>query len=123
MERGAGSRSRPDCASSVRSAFPICPGAGRDPALPQLVTLRRMVRAVARYLDPKTPTTIVVHSRYGVLATALAEAYPESVRRVIYLASYMLPSGHRVSDYFAADHASYLRSHVEIDRLGAWDRL
>jgi pimeloyl-ACP methyl ester carboxylesterase len=102
---------------------PNLPGRGRDPALPPMVTLGRMVRAVARHLDPRAPTTVVVHSRYGVLATALAEAYPDAVRRVIYLAAFMLPSGERVADRFASDTESFIRPHVEVSRLGAWDRL
>jgi pimeloyl-ACP methyl ester carboxylesterase len=102
---------------------PNLPGRGRDPAIPYLVTLGAMVRAVARHLDPAHPATVLVHSRYGVLATALAEAYPDAVKRVIYLAAYMLPSGDRVSDHFATDDESYIRPHVTIDRLRAWDRL
>ena len=99
------------------------PGRGRDPARPHFVTLGRMVRAVAPLLDETGPTTIVVHSRYGVLATALAEAYPDRVRRVIYLASFMLPSGDRVADYFSRDSGSFIGPHVEVNRLGAWDWL
>ncbi len=99
------------------------PGRGRDPALPHLVTLNRMVRAAAALLPPETKTTIVVHSRYGVVATALAERYPHLVRRVIYLASYLLPSGHRVADHFGRDADSYILPFVEVNRLGAWDRL
>jgi pimeloyl-ACP methyl ester carboxylesterase len=106
-----------------RVSVPNLPGRGRDPAKPWLVTLSRMVRSVARHLDPEAPSTIVVHSRYGILATALAEAHPDSVRRVIYLASFMLPSGDNVAEYFARDTASFIRPHVEVNRLGAWDRL
>jgi pimeloyl-ACP methyl ester carboxylesterase len=104
-------------------SVPNLPGRGRDPAMPHLVTLGRLVRAVAAHLDEKAPTTIVAHSRYGVLATALAEAHPESVRRVIYLASYMLPSGHRASDYFASDAESFIRPHVKVSRVGFCDWL
>jgi pimeloyl-ACP methyl ester carboxylesterase len=102
---------------------PNLPGRGRDPALAHLVSLERMVRAVARELDGHAPTTIVVHSRYGIVASALAERYPDTVRRVIYLASFMLPSGDSVAKHFAADEDSFIRPYVEIDRLGAWDRL
>ncbi len=102
---------------------PNLPGRGRDPAWAPSVTLGRMVRAVAPALRADVPTTIVVHSRYGVLATALAEAYPGAVRRVVYLASFLLPSGHRVSDWFAADRDSFIRSHVAVSRAGLWDRL
>lgn len=104
-------------------AVPNLPGRGRDPAWAPLVGLGAMVRSVAAHLSPLCPTTVVVHSRYGVLATALAEAFPDAVRRVIYVASFMLPSGDRVSDYFRADKASFLRSHVHVDALGLTDRL
>jgi pimeloyl-ACP methyl ester carboxylesterase len=87
------------------------------------VTLGRMVRAVARHLRADAPTTIVVHSRYGIVATALAERYPERVKRVIYLASFLLPSGERVSDHFARDTDSYIRPFVHVNRLGLSDRL
>lgn len=102
---------------------PNLPGRGSNPAWPPSVTLGRMVRAVAPLLRAEIQTTIVVHSRYGVLATALAEAYPDAIRRVIYLASFLLPSRHRASDYFAADSDSYIRRHVEVSRVGLWDRL
>jgi len=102
---------------------PNLPGRGRDPATPHFVTLPRMVRAVARLLDPAAPVTIVAHSRYGVLATALAEAHSTSVRRVVYLASYMLPSGARAADHFAGDVDSFIRPYVDVDKLGASDAL
>jgi len=102
---------------------PNFPGRGRDAASPYWVGLGRLVRAAERYLHPEEPTTIVAHSRYGIVATALAEARPEAIARVVYLASYMLPSGHRVADYFAQDEGSYIRPYVTVNRLGAWDAL
>lgn len=102
---------------------PNLPGRGRNPAWAPTVTLGRMVRSVARHLTDAADTTIVVHSRYGVLATALAETYPDRVRRVIYLASFMLPSGHRVSDHFARDTDSYIRPFVGINKVGLFDWL
>ncbi len=109
--------------SSTDVVVPNLPGRGRDPARAHFVTLGRMMRAVAPLLDPLRPTTIVVHSRYGVLATALAEAYPDAIRRVIYLASYMLPSGERVKEHFASDDASFIRPFVALDRLRVCDAL
>jgi pimeloyl-ACP methyl ester carboxylesterase len=104
-------------------AVPNLPGRGRDPALAHLITLGRLVRSVAAHLDPTHATTIVAHSRYGILATALAEAFPDAIARVIYLAAYMLPAGARAADCFASDRDSYLRPHVAVDRLGACDAL
>ena len=110
-------------AEGAEVIVPNLPGRGRDPARAHLVTLGRMRRALAPALSSTTPTTVVVHSRYGVLATALAEAYPDAIRRVIYVASYLLPSGERVADHFAADADSYIRRFVAVDRLGACDAL
>lgn len=88
-----------------------------------LVTLATMRRAVEPLLDDATPTTIVAHSRYGILATALAEARPRAVRRVVYLASFMLRSGQRVADLFPKDEGSLLRPHVAVNRLAMSDSL
>jgi pimeloyl-ACP methyl ester carboxylesterase len=102
---------------------PNLPGRGRDPAFKPFVTLGRLVERVARELSEETPATIVVHSRSGIVASALAERYPRRVRRVIYLASYMLRDGETAAGAFARDRDSYLRPFVEVSRLGAWDRL
>jgi pimeloyl-ACP methyl ester carboxylesterase len=102
---------------------PNLPGRGRDPAMPHFTTLGRMVRAVSAHLDAREPTTIVAHSRYGVLATALAEKHPRAVRRIIYLASFMLPSGDNVAEHFARDADAFIGPHVEIHRAAAWDWL
>jgi pimeloyl-ACP methyl ester carboxylesterase len=110
-------------APEAEVVVPDLPGRGRAPARMQLVTLGRMVRALVPAIRAGGPTTIVVHSRYGVLATALAEAFPDAIRRVIYLASFMLPSGERVKEHFATDEDSYLRRFVRIDRFGACDSL
>ena len=53
------------------------------------------------------PLVIVSHSGAGVLATALAEAMPERIQAVVYIAGMMLPSGIGFGDLTAeleADH-------------------
>lgn len=102
---------------------PNLPGRGRDPGAAAFITLGTMVRSVARLLDDERPVTLVAHSRYGVLATALAEARPRAIKRVIYLAAFMLPSGKRVADFFARDTDSALGPHVEVNRLAVTDSL
>lgn len=87
------------------------------------MTLKTMLRAVESLLDDERPTTIVAHSRYGILATALAEARPKAVKRVVYLASFMLRSGERVADFFPRDEGSLLRKHVKVNRLAVTDSL
>lgn len=102
---------------------PNLPGRGRDAAHPYAVTLSRLASEVTKYLATETPSTLVAHSRYGILATALAEAHPDRISRVVYLASYMLTSGERAADAFAHDSDSYLRGHVSVDRWRARDTL
>jgi pimeloyl-ACP methyl ester carboxylesterase len=99
---------------------PNLPGRG---ARTPFVTLGTMVRAVMPLLDDEHPTTVVAHSRYGVLATALAELRPRAVARVVYLAAYMLQSGQRVADVFPQDDGSLLRPHVRTNPLAVSDAL
>ena len=99
------------------------PGRGRAPARPALVGLSGMVDQAARLLLPDEKTTVVVHSRYGVVASQLAERFPERIERTIYLASFMLPNGKSVADYFQTDTDARIGQFVDLNRLGMWDRL
>jgi pimeloyl-ACP methyl ester carboxylesterase len=98
------------------------PGRGRSPAHPYAVSLGRMVRATEAALTPFGMTTVVVHSRYGIVASSLAERAPDKIARTIYLASFMLPHGKRVLDYLP-DRDSLLARRVDINRLALWDWL
>jgi pimeloyl-ACP methyl ester carboxylesterase len=98
------------------------PGRGRNPAAPYRVSLNSMVLAAEQALPIGQKTTLVVHSRYGIVASTLAERVPERIDRTIYLASFMVPNGKRVLDYLP-DKGSLLSGRVDINRLGLWDRL
>ncbi|HXC49979.1 MAG TPA: alpha/beta fold hydrolase [Candidatus Limnocylindrales bacterium] len=98
------------------------PGRGRAPAPAPLVGLGAMVRACERALPAGAKTTVVVHSRYGIVASALAERAPERIERTIYLASFLLASGKRVLDY-VPDHDSMMPANVVVSRLAMWDWL
>jgi pimeloyl-ACP methyl ester carboxylesterase len=102
---------------------PNLPGRGRDPAFKPFVTLGSLVEHVSRALSDDAPATVVVHSRSGIVASMLAEKYPRRVRRVVYLASYLLRDGETAAGAFRRDVDSYLQPFVEVSRLGAWDRL
>ena len=99
------------------------PGRGRAPKTAPLVSLNSMVDSARAALPADRKTTVVVHSRYGVLASQLAEIAPEQIERTIYLASFMLPDGKSVADYFQTDRDSRLGPYVDINRLGMWDWL
>ena len=82
-----------------------------------------MVSAAMLSLPKDRPATVVVHSRYGVLASQLAELVPERISRTIYLASFMLPNATCVADYFRADADSRIGPYVDVNRVGMWDWL
>lgn len=98
------------------------PGRGRLPATPAMVGMERAVRACEEYLSADERTTVVVHSRSGIIASMLAERAPGRIARTIYLASFMLPSGKRVVDYLP-DKESLLTRHIIVNRLALWDAL
>lgn len=81
-----------------------------------------MVTALETALPESGKTTVVVHSRNGIVASMLAERAPDRIARTIYLASFMLPSGGRVLDYIP-DHESLLNGHVDVNRRALWDWL
>ena len=81
-----------------------------------------MVAAAEAALAPGEPTVVVVHSRNGIVASALAERAPDRIARTIYLASFMLPSGRRVLDYLP-DRDSLMPRNVRIDRWRLTDWL
>jgi len=98
------------------------PGRGRAPGAAYAVSLARMVRAAEAALAPHDKTTVVVHSRYGIVASSLAERAPDRIARTIYLASFMLPNGKRVLDYLP-DRPSLLTGRIDVNRLAMWDWL
>ena len=109
-------------AEGHRVIVPDLPGRGRSPARSFAVGLGTMVDSLKACLPRDGKVTIVVHSRYGIAASMLAEQVPDRIERVIYLASFMLPSGKRVLDYMP-DRASLLHGHISVNRLALWDWL
>lgn len=71
------------------------PGAGGGPA-----SLDAYVAQCAEVLD--APGVVIAHSGGGVVASQLAEALPERVRCIAYLAGMMLPSGVGFAEVLAA---------------------
>ncbi len=98
-------------------------GRGANRRWSHLVSLNAMVRHIGGTLRQDRQTTIVVHSRYGVLASAVSEAYPDRIKRVVYLAAFMIPHNRMAAPYFAADKGSLLQSHITVSKAGLWDAL
>ncbi len=97
------------------------PGRGRDRRWRAAIGMGAMAKACGALLPPAQKTTIVAHSRYGILASELSERFPERISQVIYLASYMLPAGASALDAFGWDAGSQIPPGAEVNRLGLWD--
>lgn len=97
------------------------PGRGRDRTWRAAIGMGAMLKACAALLPADRKTVIVVHSRYGILASELGERFPERIARVVYLASYMLPAGANALQAFGWDDASGIPQGAEVNRLGLWD--
>jgi pimeloyl-ACP methyl ester carboxylesterase len=77
------------------------PGNGSDATPPEAVTLDLYVGHVTRVLAEIGPAHVVGHSGGGLVASAVAEATPERVRSLTYVAGMMLPSGMAFADLVA----------------------
>ena len=99
------------------------PGRGRDFAPLPTVDLNAMVKAAEAHMPAEGKTTIVVHSRYGILASALAEKHPDRIERVIYLASFMLPAGDSVAKWAPTDRDSLIPANMDLNMTELWDWL
>ncbi|GAB5505514.1 MAG: alpha/beta hydrolase [Rhizobiaceae bacterium] len=99
------------------------PGRGRDPAPFPAIDLAAMVKAAEAHMPAEDKTTIVVHSRYGILASTLAEKHPDRIERVIYLASFMLPSGDSIAKWAPTDRDSLIPANMDLNMTELWDWL
>jgi pimeloyl-ACP methyl ester carboxylesterase len=108
---------------------PDLPGHGRDWRAPGQVTMQDFVDTITRILDAAPePVVLVVHSRNGIVATQAAEARPEKIRTLVYLAAYLPPVGDAPAlsaskDGWARNSESLSLPVTEVDREAGWDML
>jgi pimeloyl-ACP methyl ester carboxylesterase len=109
---------------------PDMPGHGRDWTSPGQVTMQDYVSTITKILDAAAePVVLVVHSRNGIVATQAAEARPEKIRMLVYLAAYLPPIGDTVSmaegrtDGWSRNPESLLGPYMVVDREAGWDML
>ncbi|MBE7562332.1 alpha/beta fold hydrolase [Acidithiobacillus sp. HP-6] len=80
--------------AGIRSTAIDLPGNGTDATPAQLVNIDLYVDHIGEHLDGiKGRVSIVGHSGGGVVATAIAERFPDRISRIVYIAGMMLPAG------------------------------
>jgi pimeloyl-ACP methyl ester carboxylesterase len=82
-----------------RVLAPDLPGHGRDRSLTEPATYRDYVGRIAGILaNEPEPVVLVGHSMGGAVVTGAAEALPDKVARLVYLAAFLAPSGATMLD-------------------------
>jgi len=103
---------------------PDLPSHGRDCTPPGEVRLEDYVeRIVEAMASAAEPVTLVAHSRGGIPVTAAAEARPDLIRGLVYLAAFLPRSGETVLDLFPNDKDSLLPPSLDADFEAGWDML
>jgi pimeloyl-ACP methyl ester carboxylesterase len=83
---------------------PQLPAMGADNGDPRQVTLTSWARFVADLVAAAPePVVLVGHSRAGVVISQAAELVPDRIRRLVYLAAYLLPGGRTMAAEALAD--------------------
>jgi pimeloyl-ACP methyl ester carboxylesterase len=103
---------------------PELPSHGRDRTPPEQVTLDDYVARIAEAIDrAREPVVLVGHSRGGIPLSQTAEARPEGIRMLIYLAAYLLRDGETVMDWATSDTASLVMPNLDVGEDRSWDML
>jgi pimeloyl-ACP methyl ester carboxylesterase len=92
---------------------PDLPSMGADRTDPADVTLDSWARFGAELVARQSgPVVLVGHSRAGIVVSQVAELVPERIRRLVYVAGFMLPSGQTLADTARADEDSLVSSNM-----------
>jgi pimeloyl-ACP methyl ester carboxylesterase len=80
-------------AGGVRVIAPDLPSMGADITPPNVITLDYWARFIADIVEREPePVLLVAHSRGGIVASRVAELLPDRIRKIVYVAAYLLPA-------------------------------
>jgi pimeloyl-ACP methyl ester carboxylesterase len=85
---------------------------GADSTPATQVTLESWAQFIAGLAHRNPGSTLLGHSRAGVLISRAAELAPEAIRRLVYLSAYLLPDGDSVAAESRRDHGSMLAANM-----------
>jgi pimeloyl-ACP methyl ester carboxylesterase len=98
---------------------PDLPSLGRDRTPVEKVSLGAWTESVCAQLDAHAePVMLVGHSRAGAVISATAEARPDKIHRLVYVAAYLLGNGESVSQRALEDAHSLVAPNMvtSVDR-------
>ena len=104
--------------AGARVIAPDLPSTGADPTPAGSITLEDWARFVAGIVERHPGCALVGHSRAGAVISRVAELAPDPIRRLVYLAAYLLPPGHSVADEARRDTGSLIAPNMVPVRRG-----
>ncbi len=111
-------------AAGQQALAPDLPSHGRDRTPPREVTLESYVDRVIELVDAQAePVILVAHSRGGIVASQVAEARPAQVKRLVYLAAFLVPDGQTVFGLARQDPDSLVGRNLDVHPSEGWDML
>lgn len=95
------------------------PGHGIDTTTPGNIVLDDYVDAVHSAIDTISTNEVILvgHSMAGIIISAVAEAYPEKVDKLVYLAGFLVPDGRSMLDEALIDTHSLILPNIAIDTI------
>ena len=92
---------------------PDMKGHGIDRSPPSGTTLDNLVAGIADVVAAQPePVVLVGHSFGGTIITEVAERMPEKIKRLVYLAAFVVPGGQTTRELSADDPESILGPHI-----------
>jgi pimeloyl-ACP methyl ester carboxylesterase len=102
-------------ARGYRSIAIDLPGRTGNPLPASKATLKLYRDAVLQVLERQHgPVVLVAHSFGGITASAVAEAAPEKIRTIVYVAAYLPQSGDSLVSMSGRDSASQVGPHFKV---------
>jgi len=99
-----------------RALAPDLPGHGDDRTPTAEVTLRAYAERVCQVAgQAREPVILVGHSMGGAVISQAAERCPESIRTLVYLAAFLLPSGASLFESARGGEPGVLSQHLRPD--------
>ena len=100
-------------AGGARVIAPDLPSMGDDVTPPNVITLDYWARFIADLAERESAAvTLVAHSRGGIVASRAAELVPERIRRIVYVAAYLLPARATLAAAARSDADSLIPSNM-----------
>ena len=89
------------------------PGMGRDKTPIQEVKMKTTVEKICQVIDTVPGKVILVgHSKNGIMISQAAEYRPDKIKKLVYLAAYLIPNGKTQKEYSMLDTGGWLRPYV-----------